>query len=468
MLVQARQPPEQPAPRTLDSSIAVRASRHLWTREGIGNITAFLLATIGLASAEVALQGIPGVPSPMLVLSLLGLFLALDSRIRSSGGRWAPVRAPVKAYGLVVLVTLAAAVPGLFLGDADLVLTGFESRIRTALIGLALVVLITRRRALRHALVGATAALVLMVPTALLFRLGGAEGTGFRGLASEHFEEIDGSSGGLRTAGPQGDPNYFAQFLLVAVILSLASTLLVRHWAYRIGVGFLVLLSLPVMLTSFSRGGLLGVVVAAWFMRPPELKLARAAAVAAAAVVVFVLAAPAGLVERSTQLLSLGSVDKVAYSDDSGLRGRTSELVAAVEMFKDHPMLGVGLNSYEAHYLEYSAAIGLDSRIVGRAAHTLPGETLAEQGMVGGVVWLVVVVWLLRRLQHVPPGNEQLARAWRAAFAGYLTTALFLHDARLTLLWILIGLGLAIATVAPDSHPPPLRSVAPRDSLRSA
>ena len=119
-----------------------------------------------------------------------------------------------------------------------------------------------------------------------------------------------------------------------------------------------------------------------------------------AAIALGALALPQSLQQR-VEALSHGTNVNASFRDNNSLRGRTSENLAAVEMWADHPLVGVGPDNFEVHYQTYSATIGIDQRAQARSAHNLYLESFAETGVLGATAFLGVV-WL------------SLSGAWRA------------------------------------------------------
>jgi putative inorganic carbon (hco3(-)) transporter len=179
-------------------------------------------------------------------------------------------------------------------------------------------------------------------------------------------------------------------------------------------------------------------------LAPVSRRALTGAAVAAATL--GLLLAPGDYTQRITAVTGvLGS--GVESSQDSALRGRASENLAAVDMFADHPLLGVGVANYPVRYQEYSQEIGLDTRTTERAPHSLYLEALAETGVIGGAV-LFGVLWLALsgawRARRALSGTDRvLVEGAFLAICGYLLAGLFLHAAYPRYLWIVVGLGFA-------------------------
>jgi O-antigen ligase len=126
------------------------------------------------------------------------------------------------------------------------------------------------------------------------------------------------------------------------------------------------------------------------------------------------------------------------------VEGRATENLVAVHMFADHPLAGVGPGEYAVLYRDYTREIGSDDRSL-RAPHSLPLEIAAEQGLGGIVAWLTVAAVLVVTIIRQRLLQSLLGRTLVVAIATYLTGSLFLHGSQLRLLFILVGLVLALA-----------------------
>src|SRR5262249_31764750 len=119
----------------------------------------------------------------------------------------------------------------------------------------------------------------------------------------------------------------------------------------------------------------------------------------------------------------------------------------AIEMWRVHPLLGVGPANFERHYLAYSTRIGIDDRPEDRSAHSLYLEALAETGLIGSVPLFALLIVALRRplgvRKRLSGDASLLAEGAFVALVAFLASAVTLHDAYPRYLWVLIGFALA-------------------------
>lgn len=250
----------------------------------------------------------------------------------------------------------------------------------------------------------ATAALIAIVPY-----LAPAVAGPFVNLAG-------GSADMTRATGPFGNPNFMGASAAMAIA---AAAGLLASGESRVMKGLLlgttILLGCAVGL-SLSRGALVTAVAGlAW------LAISRSRAFAALAIVLGIVGAlviyPAFVEWRLVSLTgsaSAAAFELTAQSDEGRLMG----VLASVPLFLSSPIVGVGFG----HYLASSTQIIGNQTAVG--AHNWYVYVLAEQGTVGIVLWVLLLVALVAELQRKPPVPRRFGFAVLSALA---TASLFLE-----------------------------------------
>lgn len=260
-----------------------------------------------------------------------------------------------------------------------------------------------------------------------------------------------GEDGSLRSAGPIGDPNFFAQILVVTLPFAIGlAVVATRRQARWLTIGCFAAACAGIVLTG-SRGGALALIVVAVLLPIiPGVQWRRIAAGVLLVGAILTVAAP-GYVER---VASLGQLTDVSETNDidASIQRRLVENAAAIQMFIDHPILGVGPGNYPPLYPRYAAAF-LGSDAPGeRFPHSLPLELLAELGLVGTLAFGGLIVYLLQSLWRTRSDSigtvRVMASACIAALAAYLVTGLFLHAAYLRYLWLILAIAGATVTIA--------------------
>lgn len=280
----------------------------------------------------------------------------------------------------------------------------------------------------------------------------------YGGFAQAPVQNIVGATNDHRAAGPIGDPNYYAQMMLVLVPLALDRLWNERRRPLRlIALWALAVCSLAIILT-FSRGGFVSLVVMLVVMviyRRQQLANWLPALAVGLVLLQFV---PSTYTDRMQTLVKVipGYRSGTTVRQDAALRGRASELLIATQMFYDYPLLGVGLGNYSVRYQEYSRRLGMDPRAEPRDAHNLYLEIAAETGLLGlaafGLLLWVMFrgIWEARKalLAAGLTAYADMISAYAFGLIGYMTAALFIHAAYPRYFWVLAGIALAIPRVA--------------------
>ena len=139
---------------------------------------------------------------------------------------------------------------------------------------------------------------------------------------------------------------------------------------------------------------------------------------------------------------------------DGAVRGRLTENLAALMIFMDNPILGVGPGQTNLYTKEYAKGIGL-ARIAGtRRAHNMYLEELADTGIVGFAAFMAIVLTTILSLVKVRracfesnPELSNLATGFLLSIIGYLTTAVFLHLSYIRYYFLILALAGAIIQI---------------------
>ena len=245
-----------------------------------------------------------------------------------------------------------------------------------------------------------------------------------------------------------GNPDFYGQFLAVVAIGCAAILVFVRArpWVTAT-VALLALFSVALMLVVQTRGSFLGIVAGAiaiallWLRRSglsrrALSRFAMASAAAAAAFVLMLVATPLG-----GRLIDIGR--------GVGLRDRVLLYQSGVQMFLDHPFLGVGFENFAVAYPRYQQAewfaiAGLNT--TNTSAHNWILHLAATTGIVGLVANLALLVLFAlhawRRARDPDAAGVIVALAAAAAFYG---SGLVLPGSQSIqwIPWVCVGVALA-------------------------
>jgi putative inorganic carbon (hco3(-)) transporter len=286
----------------------------------------------------------------------------------------------------------------------------------------------------------------LLAVLAIIQQVTKTQGLAYGGFASILF---DGHA--MRSAGPL-NPNTFGQILATSAVLAFYLALMQTRRTARVIAAALAVVCAAGVIYTESRAALAALLIVAVLIGVLQgVRLRVLAAAACAAIVLGMAILPLTLQQRVGALADLVSSDPVSLQD-TALRGRTSENLAAFSMWTDHPLLGVGPDNFEGHYLAYSETIGIDPRPEQRGAHNLYLESLAETGLLGALAFFAVLGLALtgawRSRSHLEGRDVLLGEGLFVGLVAFLICALTLNSAYARYQWIFLGLGLAAGRLA--------------------
>jgi O-antigen ligase len=189
---------------------------------------------------------------------------------------------------------------------------------------------------------------------------------------------------------------------------------------------------------------------------------------AALLVLAIIVALPEYVERVSTvgNLSNLASRGDGAIEADGSLRGRFAQNIAAIVVFLEHPILGVGPGQFAKFYSKkYGNEVGTKRLISNRRAHNLYLEIAADMGIIGLTAFMMIPLFIVRqlwqlrrRLRTIRPDLAHLATAILLGIFGYFGTATFLQLSYQRYYWFLIALaGAAIRILGVElaaSSPP--------------
>jgi O-antigen ligase len=247
------------------------------------------------------------------------------------------------------------------------------------------------------------------------------------------------------------DPSIYGRFLALVMIMLTSVVLWARDrrdvWICTAALAWL----LAGLVTSFSESSiaalLLGLTVLAAYRWDVRGTLYVAIALLAIAAVV-VAVAPA-----SWHLGLSGS----GGSTNNATNGRTSLVSGGLHLFGKRPLEGYGSGSFETEYERHSKDPSAENAT--SASHTIPVTVAAEQGVLGLVVYvallLVAFTVLFRDAARAPP-RIAIAACFAALVLHTWIYADFLED---PLTWTLLGIGVACARAGSSLWETPVSSV---------
>lgn len=280
-----------------------------------------------------------------------------------------------------------------------------------------------------------------------------------------------------RSQGGVGDPDFFAgmQLVVVPLVLVLASEAKGRARLFLYLGLFAILASI---FTSLSRGGYLGIAVLGLLLivsRPERMFRARHEK----AIALFVVAL--GLVALFSRPYFRGEVLSRAETiyapqtqEDATGSGRTNIWKAAARTTWENPLLGVGFGSFA--YISQELILstpGVDPQVLqlreegeNFVAHNTYLGSAAELGLTGLFLYigvLISTVLALRRTagraaERGAPFTRRVAHALLLGLAAWVVVTIFLSGETARMLWIIVGMTLALPKLLEGPAPAATRS----------
>ncbi len=281
------------------------------------------------------------------------------------------------------------------------------------------------------------------------------------GTATELTASLEGI---FRGRGPIGEENRYGQILVVLLPIGALLAVAEKRPLLRLTAVGLTALILFGIATTSSRAAALGIAAMVLFgvfvfryMRPLHLA-------AIVGLVVLALIAFPAYGQRLLDLQALTRLDRSVggepvAGDAGNLRGRMTQIIAAVYMVVDSPVLGVGPGQYRHHYQDYAKIVAgsFDARIDRgeREPHNLYLGMAAERGVLGFVLFMGIFYVTLRDLYRARkrtlaerPELAHLATAFILALVAYLVTGIAMHLAFERFVWLLLALAGVTAHLA--------------------
>ena len=311
---------------------------------------------------------------------------------------------------------------------------------------LATLLMRTRERLMQGIVTMVAAAAVIGV--LILFQVAtGQYDNEFGGLARVKNAHIYGDVFQPRIAGPNGDPNFFARMLLLAVPPAVVFAFQAKEkWQRRLA-AIASLVILATLAATYSRGAMVALaLMAVMMLKALHVRWQSTVAVGVAMLLVL-LVLPASVTQRFVTIEQVFPGDEEPLHPDSSFQERRLLMSVAWVMFGANPLGGVGAGNYTARYDDYVGATSSEFRQYGDETnprhypHNLALEVASETGVIGLIVFggLLFAAW---RCFSRAEGDEELApmaRAMKIALAGFLVAGLFLHLAEPRTLFLMFA-----------------------------
>jgi len=447
------------------AALALPAAYALVARPEVATLATVFILYTNTADIAVSFHGVPYILGASFIL-LLTIPLAFYLVVRREHVIATPALPLVVLFGIILMLGAATA------PYPDL---GFREVLKFVAEGLGVYVLVTNvvrtPETLRRVCWTLLAAGLVMAAGPIVQQATGNYTNDFGGYAQvshgvfavpgEAFRSVDLQP---RLTGPIGEQNRYGQVMLMLAPIGLFLGWGEQKRSLRLLAMGSTLIILAGMSLSFSRGAAVAVAALVVIMALMRY-ISRTQILCMVAAVALLLVAMPQYANRIARLQGLWGLispetQTQATRADGALRGRAIEVMAAVHMFLDHPVTGVGPGMYNKYYIEYSELVGREMQSKTRESHNLFLGMAAETGILGlgcflGILYITMrdLVRTRRRLLRSDPRSALLATGFLLAIVSYLITGLALHFSFARFFWLIMALAASAALVVPDRSP---------------
>ena len=231
------------------------------------------------------------------------------------------------------------------------------------------------------------------------------------------------------------DPNIYGRFLVIVMVSLTAGLLWTKSRRELVASTVVLGILFAALVLTLSQSSLSALLVGLAVLAAVRWNLRRTVYAAGA-------------------LVALGAVIVVAFGSQIGVdlsnsnklskdtSGRSELITGGYHLWRDKPVAGYGSGSYER---EFRKRQKVSAQRALSASHTIPLTVAAEQGTLGFLVYLALLVAAFARL--MPKAGGCVVRAGILAAFAALVFHTFLYAAFLEdpLTWVLLGVGTALA-----------------------
>jgi putative inorganic carbon (hco3(-)) transporter len=226
------------------------------------------------------------------------------------------------------------------------------------------------------------------------------------------------------------DPDIFGRYLALVMILLAAVLLYSRRPRMQIGVSVVLAILWGGLITTLSRSSLGALLLGLATLAALKTKVRP---VLVAAVVVIALGGAAIAISPKTFGLNQGL--------NGASSGRANLVTGGLKMFGDRPIWGYGSAAFVTIYQRQNPGTATTLS----ASHTIAITVAAEQGLIGLIVYLALIISALIVLFRGARGQPARVAIAAAFLALVLHTELYADFLEDPFSWTLLGIGAALA-----------------------
>ena len=284
---------------------------------------------------------------------------------------------------------------------------------------------------------------------------------GYAQVTGRGFDTGEGSLTGEviqeRLEGAIGEKNFFAQIMLMLGMISLTQISGARTRKLRLLAMASAGLAFIAVTLTFSRGAAVALAGTIFVATLLSVITWRQLGAAIAIVIVLLLAFPQFSVRLLSIQESLSFATGSGSTSDQSTRGRATQMLAALIIFTDHPVIGVGPNQYRNYVQDVGNELGIKRLTETRQAHNLYLDVASNSGLLGFTAIMGIFFLTLRDLNRVRkrwmndnPELAAIASGFILAIISFLISGLFLHMSYERYLWVILAVAAATVRISQE------------------
>lgn len=244
--------------------------------------------------------------------------------------------------------------------------------------------------------------------------------------------------------GGKGSGGYLADENDVALLMNVIIPIGIYLWHTKAGTHkwlylFGVLILITAAAASMSRGGFVGLVcMSALLIMRSRRKLVLLVGISIALLTTAIIVDTYFPSKSDKKVRYLDTVSTSIDVEDSTAKERLWTWVAAYEMFKDNPF-GVGGNNFQVRFQEYQPEY-FRRGMWGRVAHSVWFTCLAELGMVGIMIFIILLkhnITACRRIEKSDSEFSHVIMPLTYSLVAFMATGTFISVLYYPYIWYL-------------------------------
>lgn len=252
---------------------------------------------------------------------------------------------------------------------------------------------------------------------------------------------------GIVGSGFLGDENDFALVINILIPMCFFMFMSLKNIFTKWLTGIFLVTYVFAIISSFSRGGWVGLMSVVFYCILNSKKKMLSFAIVAMLGLMLAVAAPSEY---------WSEIQTISDTSESTADARIRYWKAAVAIFIDHPILGVGAGNGGIYLPDYITGAADPDREWGRAFHGTIPQVMAETGIVGTTCFFLMAylaikeLWLIRKRKSSDQStlpHDVIANGLLGGIIAYFVTATFISTVYYPQLWMLYMLTFAFVFI---------------------